>query len=280
MTRRLYPDIWILFNNKKDYSNFIITKDSEKFGVIFDTDENSELIEIAFSKKERKRYFAFKSSDTATNQDCQIRAKDTNNLLYFSLFNPSRKLSCNFEKNVFTIQLNNDQKGHIKNCLTQLRPYIKAKAELPTFEAIIFVPEINIKNFALYQIVIKNLGIRKQIIPYSLFTKRNYWELIQPIQKPKSISNKDASIIEFRERIEAVDRKLLELLSQRFSIINEIGEIKFEKNLEFFDPDRFGFMLKSLKGLSNSLKLEPDFIESIYVEIQIQSLVEMILHTN
>jgi chorismate mutase-like protein len=46
------------------------------------------------------------------------------------------------------------------------------------------------------------------------------------------------TIEDWRARIDAIDKKLLELLSERARYCIAVGKIKTERNMEVFDPER------------------------------------------
>ena len=46
------------------------------------------------------------------------------------------------------------------------------------------------------------------------------------------------TIEDWRAKIDALDRKLVELLSERARCALEVGKIKNSRNMEVFDPER------------------------------------------
>jgi chorismate mutase len=46
------------------------------------------------------------------------------------------------------------------------------------------------------------------------------------------------TIEDWRAKIDAVDKKLLELLKERATCVIEVGKIKGERNMQVFDPER------------------------------------------
>jgi chorismate mutase len=46
------------------------------------------------------------------------------------------------------------------------------------------------------------------------------------------------TIEDWRARIDAIDKQLLELLSQRANYAIEVGKIKNQRNVQVFDPER------------------------------------------
>ena len=70
-------------------------------------------------------------------------------------------------------------------------------------------------------------------------------------------------IKKLRKNIDAIDYKIIDLLDCRFSISNEIGEIKTSSGIEISDPDR---EKEIIERLANNLagKLDKDDIASIF----------------
>jgi chorismate mutase len=45
-------------------------------------------------------------------------------------------------------------------------------------------------------------------------------------------------IADWRKQIDAIDRKLVELLNERARVAHEIGRLKKQKELPIYEPDR------------------------------------------
>lgn len=56
----------------------------------------------------------------------------------------------------------------------------------------------------------------------------------------------DPAIETLRQRIDAIDHRLLALLAERMSVVHEVGEVKRTKNLAVFDPKREELLLQKL----------------------------------
>ena len=67
-----------------------------------------------------------------------------------------------------------------------------------------------------------------------------------------------------RQQIDQIDTHLLELLSQRMGVSQEIAKIKAANNLEIYDPAREIEVLQKLRKLGTSLNLNPEFVVTIY----------------
>ncbi len=50
---------------------------------------------------------------------------------------------------------------------------------------------------------------------------------------------------DLRDQIDSVDKRILELLSERLSLVEKVGEVKSEHGLPIYAPDREAAMLAS-----------------------------------
>jgi chorismate mutase len=69
---------------------------------------------------------------------------------------------------------------------------------------------------------------------------------------------------ELRKQIDEIDREMVELLDKRVEIVKEIGRLKRSRGTEIFDPER---EMKVLDNVSNSTKLDGEFIRSLFKSI-------------
>jgi len=79
------------------------------------------------------------------------------------------------------------------------------------------------------------------------------------------------SLQEIRKRIDEVDTKLLELLSQRADLVHEVGVLKKEAGLTIYSPEREEALLKGLEQ-KNKGRLPHSAIRAIYREIMSAAL--------
>lgn len=56
----------------------------------------------------------------------------------------------------------------------------------------------------------------------------------------------DPEIGSLREQIDAIDRRLLELLAERLAVVHKVGDQKRKKGLAVYDPTREEALLLSL----------------------------------
>lgn len=68
---------------------------------------------------------------------------------------------------------------------------------------------------------------------------------------------------ELRDQIDAVDKQILDLLSQRLSLVEKVGEVKSEYGLPIYAPDREAAMLASRREEAEKKGVPPQLIEDI-----------------
>ena len=71
---------------------------------------------------------------------------------------------------------------------------------------------------------------------------------------------------QFREEINKIDDKILELLEKRMEIVKQIGKIKMQGNTPIYRPEREKEIIDRLIS-KKPLLLTKNAIESIYLEI-------------
>jgi chorismate mutase len=74
-------------------------------------------------------------------------------------------------------------------------------------------------------------------------------------------------LLEIREKIDAVDRKLVLLLAERFALTNRVGHLKARNQLQAVDPDREARKLEALRALSREHDLNPDLVADLFTQI-------------
>ena len=66
---------------------------------------------------------------------------------------------------------------------------------------------------------------------------------------------------QLRNSIDNIDAALIYLLAERFRCTRRVGELKASTGLPAADPGRERVMIKRLKGLAKTAKLDPAFAE-------------------
>ncbi|UII34846.1 bifunctional 3-deoxy-7-phosphoheptulonate synthase/chorismate mutase type II [Fulvivirga ulvae] len=77
---------------------------------------------------------------------------------------------------------------------------------------------------------------------------------------------------ELRNKIDSVDHDLIETLSIRMKLIEQIGEYKKENNVTIFQLERWNEIIKTRPQWAEALDLRKEFIEEIYKQIHSESL--------
>ena len=73
---------------------------------------------------------------------------------------------------------------------------------------------------------------------------------------------RDLSVL--RLLIDAVDQKVITLISQRLELVNEVGEYKKAHNLPIFVPEREAEILANLGSKAQKLGVSESLIENLY----------------
>lgn len=83
----------------------------------------------------------------------------------------------------------------------------------------------------------------------------------------------DNKLENWRKQIDAIDEKILELLSKRMSIVGRIGKYKKAQKLSAFDETRWKKILQSSLLKAQQLKLSKEFVKNILNLIHKYSLI-------
>lgn len=68
-------------------------------------------------------------------------------------------------------------------------------------------------------------------------------------------------MIEMRDKIDELDKQLLDVLEKRFEVTNEVGKFKAENKLPVEDKDR---EQKIIEKRSSQTSLSQEFVEKLY----------------
>lgn len=76
----------------------------------------------------------------------------------------------------------------------------------------------------------------------------------------------------YRAHLDDIDQKLLELMSKRMEIVDEIGYLKREKNVMVLQQERWKNMFDKMMVEGNFKGLTPEFITALYTAIHQESI--------
>jgi chorismate mutase len=82
------------------------------------------------------------------------------------------------------------------------------------------------------------------------------------------------SLETLRFKIDQLDKELIEILSTRMKLAEEIGLVKMEDNISIFQPERWKQVLSAALTNGNIYELSPTFIRQIYDAIHAESLLK------
>jgi len=69
---------------------------------------------------------------------------------------------------------------------------------------------------------------------------------------------------DLRKKIDKIDSKLIELLSDRFNVSRKIMNVKRKENLDFYDKEREIELLKNKENKADKIGLDRSFIKKIF----------------
>lgn len=75
------------------------------------------------------------------------------------------------------------------------------------------------------------------------------------------------SLAAFRQEIDRLDDRILELLKARVNIAKKIAKVKFDKGLPIRDEQRERELLTKIGSKAEGFKLDPELIKRIFREI-------------
>lgn len=80
------------------------------------------------------------------------------------------------------------------------------------------------------------------------------------------------SLRDARETIDEIDRRVVELLAERYALVDELCETKAENGNSVRDPDREQELLDRVTTLAEEHGLAPEVARQIYEEVLSQSV--------
>lgn len=86
------------------------------------------------------------------------------------------------------------------------------------------------------------------------------------------IKKYDSKLNILRNKINELDKKILETIHNRFEFTKEVGKLKKQYNIPVFQSQRWNQLLQKVKKESNKLGLKEKFIEKIFQLIHIESI--------
>jgi chorismate mutase len=78
------------------------------------------------------------------------------------------------------------------------------------------------------------------------------------------MTSTDPRLVQFRQRLDEIDARLLDLLAERFAVTNQVGQLKRDLGLTPRDPIREEMQLARLSALAEEKALDPDMVADMF----------------
>lgn len=106
-------------------------------------------------------------------------------------------------------------------------------------------------------------------------TPEKLWEIYQKL-KVRDLANDEEQYVlnikNYRNQIDALDTKIIHLLNQRMEIVDKIADLKKNKNIAVFQPERWGEVLCKMTTQAEKNQLREEFITALYKAIHQESM--------
>jgi len=73
-----------------------------------------------------------------------------------------------------------------------------------------------------------------------------------------------ANMSDFRQRIDDIDRKIIELLSERFTVVREVGLFKRQHGIPVMQPERVRSVLENRALQAEQSGLSPELVRQLW----------------
>lgn len=92
------------------------------------------------------------------------------------------------------------------------------------------------------------------------------------IRKPSYGEDFQTELDQLRQKIDNIDRELLEVLAARMSVVEKLGEYKRENNVAVLQLDRWKELHNNRADLGKKLNLYPELVEEMFKLIHMESI--------
>jgi chorismate mutase len=88
----------------------------------------------------------------------------------------------------------------------------------------------------------------------------------------RSADSTNADFRSYRNRLDEIDDKLMELLVQRMAVSREIGAVKREKGLTVFQPFRYNETIERYTKYCKDGKIDIEAVRSLFEAVHSESI--------
>lgn len=86
-------------------------------------------------------------------------------------------------------------------------------------------------------------------------------------ERPSMSTTTTTPLEDARDRIDEIDRRFVELLAERYAVVDEICDMKAEDGDDVKDPTREAELLDHVASIAEENGLAPEFVRGLYQKI-------------
>ena len=90
--------------------------------------------------------------------------------------------------------------------------------------------------------------------------------------KHRSANAEGDALGEFRQHIDSIDSRIVELLAERMEVAEQIGRLKQSNNLAILQSGRWGEVVERVLAHTHTLNLSDEFVRSVLESIHLESI--------
>jgi len=175
-----------------------------------------------------------------------------------------------------TVDINNHFPGRM---IKRLRDYFAFASDHPEITCGVECETDKILDIQRFNNVLYKLGITAVIVPYK--KNRNDEKLFQCRYLASEGSDEVGDdnllkrFIALRKKVDDLDKKIVAAIGQRTALIELMGRIKKQNDLQLFEPGRWNSIKKSISRTACVNGLDDELIQEIYELIHLYALKKM-----
>jgi chorismate mutase len=123
------------------------------------------------------------------------------------------------------------------------------------------------------------IGLRHFITPYDECADKLKTDSLQFLFQNNNAIPDVSTVLQLeklRGKADHLDEKVIEILSERKKLVEQMSQIKKQKNLPIFDPQRWNEILRSRKRSGKEKMLDEELIEKIFEAIHLGNIKSML----
>lgn len=253
---------------KKNHSNLAIV-----FSPEFISNHSSELISSIISKNSCITGNIFNPKETilSENNFDFIIVSNTDFDRFIDIKIPNKKIVVSFE-----IQ---NPGQYTPSLIDQLKNYFQFTVKYPQYTCAVFTDLSLIEDLIGFLGLMNKIGLRHFITPYDECADKLKTDSLQFLFQNNNAIPDVSTVLQLeklRGKADHLDEKVIEILSERKKLVEQMSQIKKQKNLPIFDPQRWNEILRSRKRSGKEKMLDEELIEKIFEAIHLGNIKSML----